>query len=129
MTEFSVLKQHEGKIVIFCDSGINRASVETKENFYLLRLLLSADWGKCLMGSCFWNNSLTVRERNMLLKIEWAIMKRRLVATSVNDSFCWSWVFSIGTSIGESAVIASTEFLFLYLFCDFRLGVCWFPCL
>lgn len=43
MAECSVLKQREEKIVIFCDSGINRASVETNENFYLLRLLLRAD--------------------------------------------------------------------------------------
>jgi len=43
MTECSVLKQHEGKIVIFCDGRINRASVEMNENFYLLRLLLRAD--------------------------------------------------------------------------------------
>lgn len=43
MRECSVLKQREEKIVIFCDGGINRASVEMNENFYLLRLLLRAD--------------------------------------------------------------------------------------
>lgn len=109
MTECSVLKQHEEKIVLFCASGINRASVETNENFYLLRLLLRADWGKCLMGSCFWNHSVTVRERKVLLTIEWAIMKRRLVASSVNGAFCQSGVFSSWTSAGESAVRAGTD--------------------
>lgn len=110
MTECTVLKQHEEKIVIFCASGINRASVETNESFYLSRLLLRADWGKCLMGSCFWNHSITIRERKVLSKIEWAIMKRRLVAPSVNGSFCQSEVFSIWTSTGESAVRAAMDF-------------------
>lgn len=131
MAECSVLKQHEEKIVIFCDSGINRASVETNENFYLLRLLLRADWGKCLMGSCFWNNSITVRERNMLLKIEWAIMKRRLVATSVNGSFCPSFQYSNkrwGVSSHSNHRI-SGFLCFWGFFCVTSELVCWLLCL